>query len=161
MFWSGSQQNLSVEESSEATEFLQKTLVCWTKIQLNEDRRSWIHWLDSRPSPALGLLRWRNSPDDFIDGLNHSCLRCPGCCPRIRFLLWSVCRSEDACPLARRCPAADSYQISQSVNLLYGRSTSQEFANSSRATVLFCAPVVVQKTSRSSSIIEDAFCAIH
>lgn len=75
--------------------------------------------------PALDLLRWRNSPDDSIDDLNHSCLCCPGRRPGLRFLLWSVCHGEDPCPLAIHSSTADSYQVSQSVNLLYGRSTSQ------------------------------------
>lgn len=140
MFGVVRKENLSVEESSKAIEITPIRLVCRAGIQFNEDRRSWIHWLDSRPSPVVVLLRWRKSPDDYIDGLNHSCLRCPGCCPGIRFLLWSVRRGEDACPLADRCSAANSDQVRQSVNLLHGGSTSQDSSNASRTLALFCAP---------------------
>lgn len=133
-------ENLSLEESSKAIEITPIRLVCRARIQFNKDRRSWIHWLDSRPSPEVVWLCWRKSPDDCIDGLNHSCLRCPGRRPGIRFLLWSVRRGEDACPLADRCSAANSYQVRQSVNLPYGGSTSQGSSNSSRTLALFCAP---------------------
>jgi hypothetical protein len=61
-------------------------------------------------------------------------------------LLWRICHGEDAYSLSNRS-AADSYQVSQSVNLLYGRTTSEDYSNMAGATPLFGAVSATRKNS--------------